>query len=123
MEKNEFIGLVTVVNGQKRETLAVTPLTAGDVLKLTKCEERDVNGNKFVALLTDDEQMISANQVLRTGNGLNFGTKSLEEAAGKLFDAVGSAAGLTLEIIKTYKSESSTGNIRTNYRFKSQVIG
>lgn len=119
MKKNEFIEMVTVVNGQTRETLAVSPLAVGDVLKLTKSEPRDVNGNKFVALLTDDEQMISANQVLRSGNGINFGTKDLKAAAEKLFDAVNSASGLTLTIAKTYKSTSATGNIRNNYRFNA----
>ena len=91
MKKNEFVTMVTVVNGEKRETLAVSPLAVGDTLKLVKTEPRDVNGNQFVALLTSDDQMISANQVLRSGNGIDFGTKNLEEAAGKLFDAINSA--------------------------------
>ena len=119
MKKNEFIDMVTVVNGQTRETLAVSPLAVGDVLKLTKSESRDVNGNKFIALCTDDDQMISANQVLRSGNGINFGTKNLAEAAGKLFDAINSASGLTLTIAKTYKSTSANGNVRNNYRFNA----
>lgn len=119
MEKNEFIEMVTVVNGQTRDTLAVSPLAVGDVLKLTKSEPRDVNGNKFVALVTDDDQMISANQVLRNGNGINFGTKDLKAAAEKLFDAVNSASGLTLTIAKTYKSTSASGNLRNNYRFNA----
>lgn len=119
MEKNEFIELVTVVNGQTRETLAVSPLAVGDVLKLTKCDAAEVNGNQFVALRTDDDQMISANQVLRSGNGIDFGTKDLKAAAEKLFDAVNSASGLTLTIAKTYKSTSAAGNIRNNYRFNS----
>lgn len=119
MEKNDFIELVTIVNGQTRDTLAVSPLAVGDSLKLTKTEPRDVNGNKFVALLTDDEQMISANQVLRSGNGIDFGTKDLKVAAEKLFDAVNSASGLTLTIAKTYRSTSSTGNLRNNYRFNA----
>ena len=119
MQKNEFIEMVTVVNGQTRDTLAVSPLAAGDVLKLTKTEPRDVNGNTFVALTTDTDQMISANQVLRLGNGIDFGTKDLKEAAEKLFDAVNSAAGLTLTIAKAYKSTSSTGNLRNNYRFNA----
>ena len=119
MQKNDFIEMVTVVNGQTRDTLAVSPLAVGDSLKLTKTETRDVNGNKFVALLTDDEQMISANQVLRSGNGIDFGTKDLKVAAEKLFDAVNSASGLTLTIAKTYRSTSSTGNLRNNYRFNA----
>ena len=117
MQKNDFIEMVTV--GQTRDTLAVSPLAVGDVLKLTKSEPRDVNGNKFVALLTDDEQMISANQILRSGNGIDFGTKDLKVAAEKLFDAVNSASGLTLTIAKTYRSTSSTGNLRNNYRFNA----
>ncbi len=119
MEKNEFIELVTVVNGVTRDTLAISPLAVGDVLKLSKSEAREVNGNKFVALCTDDDQMISANQVLRSGNGIDFGTKDLKAAAEKLFDAVNSASGLTLTIAKTYKSTSAAGNIRNNYRFNS----
>ena len=63
--------------------------------------------------------MISANQVLRSGNGIDFGTKDLKQAAEKLFDAVNSASGLTLTIAKTYKSTSAAGNIRNNYRFNS----
>ena len=122
MEKNEFIEMVTVVNGQTRDTLAVSPLAVGDVLKLTKSEAREVNGNKFVALTTDDDQMISANQVLRSGNGINFGTKDLKAAADKLFDAVNSAAGLTLTIAKTYKSTSANGNVRNNYRFNAVTL-
>lgn len=119
MKKNEFVTMVTVVNGEKRETLAVSPLAVGDTLKLVKTEPRDVNGNQFVALLTSDDQMISANQVLRSGNGIDFGTKNLEEAAGKLFDAINSAAGLSLTIAKSYKTTSAAGNIRNNYRFNS----
>lgn len=119
MKKNEFVTMVTVVNGEKRETLAVSPLAVGDTLKLVKTEPRDVNGNQFVALLTSDDQMISANQVLRSGNGIDFGTKNLEEAAGKLFDAINSAAGLSLTIAKSYKTTSAAGNLRNNYRFNS----
>ena len=111
--------LVHVVNGVTRDTLAISPLAVGDVLKLSKSEAREVNGNKFVALCTDDDQMISANQVLRSGNGIDFGTKDLKQAAEKLFDAVNSASGLTLTIAKTYKSTSAAGNIRNNYRFNS----
>lgn len=117
MEKKEFIEMATV--GGQRETLAVSPLAVGDTLKLTKMEVRDVNGNQFVALTTDDDQMLSANQVLRSGNGIDFGTKDLKAASAKVYDAVNSAAGLTLTIAKTYKSTSASGILRSNYRFNS----
>ena len=90
MKKNEFIEMVTVVNGQTRETLAVSPLAVGDTLKLTKLM-----------------------------NLPKENTLSLKAAAEKLFDAVNSAAGLTLTIAKTYKSTSATGNVRNNYRFNA----
>lgn len=118
IEINDFKSLVgTNVDGSKRTELAAQPLTTGDTLKFTKIESREVNGNKFAALYTDDEQMISANAVLRRGNGINFGTSNMEEAAEKVYNAVNSAAGLTLTIAKTYRSESASGLNRNNYRF------
>lgn len=120
MKKNDFVAIATVAGS--RETLAVSPLAVGDTLKLTKIEEREVNGNKFAALLTDEDQMISANQVLRTGNGINFGTKDLKAASEKLYDAVSAAGGLTLTIAKAYKTTSASGNVRNNYRFNAVTL-
>lgn len=122
MNKNDFVKAVTVVNGQERKELAVSPLAEGDTLVLKKHEERDIDGNKFIALLTDDDRMISANQVLRIGNGINFGTKDLKVAAGKLYDKVSSATGLPLTINKSYKTTSASGNIRNNYRFNPVTL-
>ena len=120
IEINDFKSLVgTNADGSARTELAAQPLAVGDVLKLTDIETREVNGNKFAALLTSDGQMISANAVLRRGNGINFGTQSLPEAADKVFAAVGSANGLTLTIAKVYRSESASGLRRNNYRFNA----
>lgn len=63
--------------------------------------------------------MLSANSVLRRGNGISFGTNNLDEAADKLFNAIGSENGLTLTIAKVYRSESATGIRRNNYRFNA----
>lgn len=122
MNKNDFVNAVIVVNGQERTTLAVSPLAEGDTLVLKRTEQRDVEGNKFVALLTDDDRMISANQVLRIGNGINFGTKDLKEAAKKLYDKVSSETGLPLTINKSYKTISASGNPRNNYRFNPVTL-
>ena len=122
MNKNDFVKAVTVVNGQERTELAISPLAEGDTLVLKKHEQRDVDGNKFVALLTDDDRMISANQVLRIGNGINFGTKDLKVAAGKLYDKVSSANGLSLTINKSYKTVSASGTPRNNYRFNPVTL-
>lgn len=120
IEINDFKSLVgTNADGSARTELAAQPLTTGDVLKLTDIETREVNGNKFAALTTADGQMISANAVLRRGNGINFGTQNLQEAADKVFAAVGSQNGLTLTIAKVYRSESATGLRRNNYRFNA----
>lgn len=118
IEINDFKSLVgTNVDGSKRTELAAQPLAVGDVLKITSIETREVNGKKFAALTTDDGQMLSGNAVLRRGNGINFGTNNMEEAAEKVYNAVNSAAGLTLTITKTYRSESASGLKCNNYRF------
>lgn len=123
IQVNDFIGLVsTNVDGTKRTELAAQPLAVGDVLKLTAIEERDVNGTKFAALLTADGQMLSGNAVLRRGNGINFGTTEMQEAAEKVYNAVNSAAGLTLTIVKVYRSESASGIKRNNYRFNPVTL-
>jgi len=120
IEISRFKSLVgTNADGSKRTELAAQPLATGDVLKLTDAEEREVNGVPFVALTTADGQMLSANSVLRRGNGISFGTNNLDEAADKLFNAVGSENGLTLTIAKVYRSESATGIRRNNYRFNA----
>lgn len=123
IEINDFKSLVgTNADGSKRSELAAQPLTVGDTLKLVKIETREVNGNKFAALYTADDQMMSANAVLRRGNGINFGTTDMEEAAEKVYNAVNSAAGLTLTIAKTYRSESASGIKRNNYRFNPVTL-
>lgn len=118
MERNDFVKNASA-NG--RTTLANMPHAVGDSLKFTKIEERTIEGtgNKFNALVTDDDRFISANAALRSGNGINYGTRNMEEAAGKLFDAVYSAEGLNLTIAKIWRSESATGNRNNNYRFNS----
>lgn len=118
IEISNFKSLVgTNADGSARTELAAQPLAVGDVLKLTAIEEREVNGNKFAALLTADGQMMSANSILRRGNGINFGTTAMEEAAEKVYNAVNSASGLTVTIAKVYRSESASGIKRNNYRF------
>lgn len=120
IEINSFKKLVgTNADGSKREELAAMPLAQGDVLKLTDIEEREVNGAKFAALTTADGQMLSANSLLRRGNGISYGTNNMDEAAEKLFGAVGSEQGLTVTIAKVYRSESASGIKRNNYRFNA----
>lgn len=120
IEITSFKKLVcTNADGSKREELAAMPLAQGDVLKLTDIEEREVNGNKFAACTTADGQMLSANALLRRGNGIAFGTNNMEEAAQKLFGAIGSESGLTVTVAKVFRSESASGNKRNNYRFNS----
>ena len=123
IEISEFKSLVgTNADGSARTELAAQPLAVGDVLKLTGIEEREVNGNKFAALTTDDGQMLSGNALLRRGNGINFGTNNLQEAAEKVYNAVQSATGLTVTIAKVYRSESATGLKRNNYRFNAITL-
>lgn len=123
IEISDFKNLVgTNADGSARTELAVQPLVEGDVLKLTSIEEKDINGNKFAALTTKDGQMISANSVLRRGNGINFGTTAMNEAAEKVFNAINSANGLSLTIAKIYRSENASGIKRNNYRFNAITL-
>lgn len=120
IEISDFKKLVgTNADGSQRTELAAQPLAVGDVLKLTAVEEREVNGNKFAALTTADGQMLSANAILRRGNGIDFGTSNIEEAAEKVYNKVYGESGLTLTIAKTYRSESASGLKRNNYRFNA----
>lgn len=118
MERNDFIGFVSANN---RNELAVQPFAVGDTQKFTKIEKRSIagSGNEFMALVTDDGRVISANACLRIGNGINYGTRDMKEAAGHLYDAVNSAEGLTLTISKIWRSESASGNRSNNYRFNA----
>ena len=123
IEINSFKNIVCKnADGSQRSELAALPLAVGDVLKLTDIEEREVHGNKFAALTTADGNMISANAVLRRGNGITFGTNNMEEAAGKVYDAVKGENGLTLTIAKVYRSESASGLKRNNYRFNAVTL-
>lgn len=118
IEISNFKSLVgTNADGSARTELAAQPLAVGDVLKLTAIEEREVNGNKFAACVTADGQMLSANSILRRGNGISFGTTVMDEAAEKVYNAINSESGLTVTIAKVYRSESASGLKRNNYRF------
>lgn len=121
MERNDFIKSSSA-NG--RTNLANMPHAVGDSLKFTKIEEKSIEGtgNKFNALVTDDDRFISANAALRAGNGISYGTRDMEEAAGKLYDAVYGPEGLTLTIAKIWRSESASGNKNNNYRFNATEL-
>ena len=120
---DEFKNLVTSnADGTKRTELAVMPITVGDTLKITNIEPRDVNGTPFAAAISSDGNFISANALLRRGNGINFQTTNLEQAAEKLYNAVKAAGGLTLKVAKVYRSESASGYKRNNYCFEPKEL-
>lgn len=109
-------------DGSDRTELVAMPLAVGDTLKLTSIEEREVGENKFAACVTADGQMLSANSILRRGNGISFGTDKMDEAADKVYNAINSESGLTLTIAKVYRSESASGLRRNNYRFNPVTL-
>lgn len=122
INENEFVDVIVARNAAgeaTRTTLANMPWCVGDKPKFTDLEKRTIgaNGNEFVAAVTADGGFVSANALLRRGNGINYGTADLSEAAKKLYAAINSAEGLTLEIAKTFKADNNQGSKTTYYRF------
>ncbi len=115
IQENFFVQNVT--NDGKRETLSNMPWTAGDVAKFVDTSEGNVEGNAFVKVETSDGAFVSANGLLRRGNGIDYGTDSLEEAAKKLYSAISSDEGLTLTFKKVFKADNNRGTKTTYYRF------
>ena len=114
INENAFIESVTA-NGT-RESLSNTPWTSGDVAKFVNLEEGDVDGNKFIRVETADGGFVSANALLRRGNGIDYQTNDLKEAAKKLFAAVSAAEGLTVTFKKVFKADNNNGGKTTYYR-------
>jgi hypothetical protein len=120
IQENSFIQSVT--NNGSRESLSNMPWTNGDVAKFVNAEEADVNGNKFVRVETADGSFVSANALLRRGNGIDYQTDKLEDAAKKLFAAISSGEGLTLTFKKVFKADNNSGGKTTYYRFNDKKL-
>lgn len=122
IEKDLFVSAAT--NNGQRDSLSNMPWTKGDVAKFVDAEKRSIGeqGNEFVAVMTADGSFVSANALLRRGNGINYQTDSLKEASEKLFDAINSADGLTLRFSKVYKSDNNNGGKTTYYRFEEKTL-
>ncbi len=99
-------------------------LKVGDTITLNNVLIRQLpTGEHYCLFATKDGHEINPFKLLRRGNGINFDTNNLEEAAGKLYDEVMGEGGLTLTVAKIYKSESQSGSVRLNYRFNPYSMG
>ena len=79
------------------------------------------NEDDYCVCLTDDGKIVEPAILLRSGNGINWGTKSLEKACDELVDRVYSASGMTLVVAKVYNSTTASGQTRKNFRFSMEA--
>ncbi len=107
---------------KERREFDMSFLKVGDVIRITEMTIKKLpNGDDYCVCLTDDGKIVEPAILLRSGNGINWGTKSLEKACDELVDRVYSASGMTLVVAKIYNSTTASGQTRKNFRFSMEA--